>query len=707
MAATDTLTRWRYTYFPTHLLGEILSKRWTDNAIPFFALIAALATFATLTPSMFSAFGLFDLTGQMAEFGLLAIALTVVMISGGIDLSVGSIFALSVLTILTCLNVWHLPLGLALLVTLAVGGLCGAVNGFLIGYMRLRAFLTTLVTLIIFRSVYELVFPQFGTQIIMGLSDSTLWQVIGTGSVFGLPWSVVIAAAVAIVIHVMLSRSRAGWHIAAVGGARRSAYNAGIPVRRVVFLTYVFGGLLTALAATLYGARLGSIGADTGVGLEISILTATVLGGVTLGGGRGSVAKALMGAVIVLLVQNGLLQMGVSGPVASMVLGVILLLAVILDVRWLKNRQKLLNSTYVSPGYYAQAALPATDAGSGSIFAVNDRLHDVEVIGLGQVEGPEDVLIDREGNVYSGSRHGDIVRFLAPDHKQMEIYAHIGGMPLGMNFDREGNLVVCVGGMGLYMVTPQREVVKLTDETNRSPFSIIDDSQLRLADDLDIAPDGRIFFSEATVRYSAHDWPLDAIECRGNGRLICYDPKTKTTRTVLRNRIFPNGITCLPDGQSLLFAETWACRISRFWFDGPKKGTVEPVLSNLPGNPDNINRASDGNYWVSLVGMRGPALDLAMRKPGFRRRMTRQVSPANWLYANINTGCIIRFTETGEILESIWDAGGENHPMVTSVKEHRGHLYIGGLSNNRIGKWKIPGADPNWTGPDAYWGPKP
>ncbi len=668
---------------------------------------AALAIFMALTPGMFSAFGLFDLTGQMAEFGLLAIALTVVMISGGIDLSVGSIFALCVLTILTCLNVWQLPLGVALLVTLAVGGFCGAINGFLIGYMRLRAFLTTLVTLIIFRSVYELIFPQFGTRIIMGMSDSALWQVIGTGSFLGLPWAVVIAAVVAAVIHVMLSRSRAGWHIAAVGGARRSAYNAGIPVRRVVFLTYVFGGLLTALAATLYGARLGSIGSDTGMGLEIAILTATVLGGVTLGGGRGSVAKALMGAVIVLLVQNGLLQMGVSGPIASMVLGVILLLAVYLDVRWLKNRQKLLNSTYVSPGYYAQDPLPTTDPGSGSIFAVNDRLHDVEVIGLGQIEGPEDVLIDREGNVYSGSRQGDIVRFLAPDHKKMEIFAHIGGLPLGMNFDCDDNLVVCVGGMGLYMVTPQREVVKLTDETNRSPFSIIDDSQLRLADDLDIAPDGRIFFSEATVRYGAHDWPLDAIECRGNGRLICYDPKTKTTRTVLRNRIFPNGITCLPDGESLLFAETWACRISRFWFDGPKKGTVEPVLSNLPGNPDNINRASDGNYWVSLVGMRGPALDLAMKKPGFRRRMTRQVSPANWLYANINTGCIIRFTETGEILESIWDAGGENHPMVTSVKEHKGYLYIGGLSNNRIGKWKIPGADPNWSGPESYWGAKP
>ncbi|MCB1395510.1 MAG: SMP-30/gluconolactonase/LRE family protein [Rhodobacteraceae bacterium] len=706
MTAMDTLSRLRYTYLPTHLVGEILSKRWADNAIPFVVLIVVIAVFGSINPNLFSSYGLFDLAGQVTEFGLIAIGLTLVMMSGGIDLSVGSVFALCVMTVLTCLNVLHLPLGVAILATVAVGAVCGAINGFLVGYLRLRAFVTTLVTLIVFRSIYELILPRIGTSIVIGRADSAIWDELSMGSVLGLPWAVLVAAVIAVLVHILLSRSRPGWHLAAVGGARRSAHNAGINVRRVLFLTYTMAGVLTAIGATLYAARLGSLGGDTGAGMEIAVLTAVVLGGTTLGGGRGSVAKALMGSVIVLVINNALLQMAVPGPMASLILGIILIAAVWIDVRWMKNRQRLIDSTYVSPAYLKLPELADTRAGSDSVYALNNRLHDVEAIGLGSIEGPEDVVLDRAGNLYCGSRQGDIVRFLAPDHKQQEVFAHIGGIPLGMNFDRNGNLCVCVGGMGLYMVTPEREVVKLTDETNRSLFSVIDDSRLRIADDLDITADGRIFFSEATIRYNTLDWALDSIESRGNGRIICYDPRDKSTRTVLRNRIFPNGIVCLPDGESLLFCETWACRISRFWFDGPRKGEVKVVADNLPGFPDNINRASDGNYWVCLVGMRSPAHDLAMTQPGFRRRMTRKIAPANWLFPNINIGCLVKFTEDGEALETMWDASGEMHPMLTSCKEHEGFLYLGGLSNNRIGRWKVPGADPNWTGPDSYWGPE-
>jgi ribose transport system permease protein len=258
--------------------------------------------------------------------------------------------------------------------------------------------------------------------------------------------------------------------------------------------------------------------------------------------------------------------------------------------------------------------------------------------------------------------------------------------------------------MGLYRVTRDRAIERLTDETNRSWFSIIDDSRLRLADDLDIAPDGRIFFSEATIRYEMHDWPVDCLESRGNGRIVCFDPASGVTRTVLKNLLFPNGICMTHDGRSFLFAETWACRVSRYYFDGPKRGTVEPVIPDLPGYPDNINRASDGTYWLALVGMRTPSLDLALKMPGFRKRMARRTAPDEWLYPNINTGCIVRFDEGGRIIETLWDLGGENHPMITSMREHKGHLYIGGIFNNRIGRLKLDGADPDWTGPRSYWG---
>ena len=160
---------------------------------------------------------------------------------------------------------------------------------------------------------------------------------------------------------------------------------------------------------------------------------------------------------------------------------------------------------------------------------------------------------------------------------------------------------------------------------------------------------------------------------------------------MLRNLIFPNGICMAHDGVSFMFAETWGCRVSRYYFDGPKAGTVEPVIPNLPGYPDNINRASDGTYWLALVGMRTPSLDLALKMPGFRRRMARRMAPDEWLYPNINTGCVLRFDDEGRILEALWDLGGENHPMITSMREHKGHLYIGGILNNRIGKLQLRG----------------
>ena len=703
MSEGGSFTRLRYKYFPDNVVGEILAKPWIDNAIPFIAVVVVIATFGSITPHFFALSSLSDLGREIAEFGLVVLGLAIVVLSGGIDLSVGAVFSLGVLCALLGVNVLGWPIPAVFLVTIALGAVCGALNGYLVGYLRLRAFLTTLVTLIIFRSVYELVFLHYSTALVSGDTDSNLWDFIGEGTVVGIPSSLVLAVVVALVWHVVLSRMRPGWRLIAVGGARRSAYNAGINVSRTVFFAYVWSSGLCAVAGFLFAARLGSTGSDTGVGLEVSALTAVVLGGNSLGGGRGSVAKAVMGGVLVLILTNSLINFGVTGPATSMILGGVLIGAVFIDRRWLVSRETWLSKVYVSPTYLKLAPMPrATDPGSP--YALNDKLRTVEIIGLGQIEGPEDVILDRDDHLYCGTRQGDIVRFLGPDHTQSEVFAHIGGHPLGMAFDRAGNLLVCIGGMGLYQVSPDRVVTKLTDETNRSVFSVVDDSRLRLADDLDVAPDGRIFFSEATVRYEQEDWATDALESRGNGRIICYDPRSGITRTEIHKLVFANGITMTGDGQSFLFAEGWTCAVSRYWFDGPKKGTRESVLQNLPGYPANINRSSDGNFWVALLGMRTPALELAQTMPGFRRRMARRIAPDFWLYPNINTGCVIRFSATGQILDCLWDLGGVNHPMITSMREHKGYLYLGGVSNNRIGRYKIPGADPNWCAPDAYWG---
>ncbi|GIX14519.1 MAG: ABC transporter permease [Paracoccaceae bacterium] len=702
MSLSETLTRWRHRAVPDHLVGEILAKRWMDNAIPLLFLAAVVVAFGAVIPDFYSASNLAILLRQWGEFAIMVLALTIVMVAGGIDLSVGSTFALGNLVALALLNVAGWPLPAVIGATLAAGAAVGLVNGLLVGYLRLRAFLTTLVTLIIVRAIVDMLLLAYSVRIAAGFVDSDAWYFLGEGSVLGLPFSVAVALAVALALHLMLSRTRAGWHVLAIGGSRRSAHNVGIAVRRMVCATYVVSGTLCALAGLLFAARLGGAGSDTGIGLEIAALTAAVVGGNSLGGGRGSAAKAIIGSVIVLLMVNSLVRLGVSNGANSLLLGLVLLLAVAIDVRWLKNRHKVLSKVYVSPTYVRLPDPPPTEGPSP--YAVNDRLRPVESIGLGRIDGPEDVILDEEDNIYSGNRTGDIIRFLAPDYARHEVFAHVGGRPLGMAFARDGSLICCIGGMGLYRVTPERAIEKLTDETNRSWLSVVDDSRLRLADDLDIAPDGRIFFSEATIRYEMHEWPVDCLESRGNGRIICFDPATGTTRTVLRNLVFPNGICMTHDGQSFLFAETWGCRVSRYYFDGPRKGRVETVIPDLPGYPDNINRASDGTFWLALVGMRTPTMDLALRMPGFRRRMARRVAPDEWLYANINTGCIVRFDERGRIIETLWDLGGENHPMITSMREHKGHLYIGGIFNNRIGRLKLDWADPHWTGFRSYWG---
>ncbi|WP_374367207.1 ABC transporter permease [Dongia sp.] len=701
---SDKLIRFRHRWIPTHVIGEVLSKNWIDNVVPVVILVLIVAVFGSIVPNFFLPANVSDGTRQIGELGFVVLGMMIVVLGGGIDLSVGSNFALGNLLALALTNVFDMPVAVVFVAVVCACSFVGLINGLLIGVLRLRAFLTTLVMLIGLRALVDTLLLEYALVISAGFYDSEIWDFIGSGDLFGVPSSLVLFIIMAIGMHIVISRTRFGWHVMAVGGSRRSAHNAGISLRRTVCSTYVISGAFCGISAFFYAARLGNGGSYPGVGLEVLALTAVIVGGISLGGGRGSVVKAVIGAMIVQIISLAAVQLGLQSGAGQLVLGLILLAAIGFDVRWVKNRDKILARVYLSPTYFELPASPPTEANSGSPYAANDRLHEVDVIGLNQVDGPEDVVFDSAGNLYCGDRLGNIMRFDGPDLKEARVFAHIGGHPLGMAIDREDNIVVCVGGMGLYRVRQDATVEKLTDETNRSPFSIIDDSRLKLTDDCDIAPDGRIFFSEATIRFDMATWPSDALECRGSGRIVCYDPVKKTTRTVARNLTFPNGITLSFDGKSILFSESWACRVRRYWIEGPKAGEIETVIDNLPGYPDNINRASDGTYWMALMGMRSPALDLALRVPGFRKRMAQEVAIDEWLYPNINTGCIVRFNEQGEIIESLWDKAGTNHPMITSMREHKGHLYIGGIFNNRIGRLKLPDADVNWTGPKSYWG---
>ena len=686
------------------MLGELLEKRWMEPVIPFMLTIVVFVTFTIVIPDYASLPSLRQLALSFSEQAMVAAAMAVAVLSGGIDLSVGSIFAMANFLTLYLFIVKDVPLPLAAVGVVLFGAAVGALNGALIAYGKTRPFLTTLVTLIVLRALYNKATAASTDALASVSSDSAVWEFLGAGSVAGIPINMAALLVVAIGMHLFLTRIRPGVHIMAVGSSRKAARHAGVNVRRTLFSAYVISGALASLAGIFYAARLNSSGTDTGLNWEINALAGVVLGGISLAGGRGTIARAMMGAGILFMLVSGLVRMGVSGNVTTALIGTILLVAVGFNVKWVKNKGKVQQKVYVVPSWVDFDPPPSIARDSGTAFAQNDRLLAAEAIALNQIEGPEDMILNRRDDLYTVTRNGSIIRFAAPDYSVREEFARIGGRPLGLAFDRDENLIVCVAGMGLYGVKPDRTVFKVTDRTNRTRMRLKDDSRLYLADDLDIAPDGKIYFSEATTRYELTDWALDGFEGRGNGRLICYDPKTGVTRTILKNLTFPNGVCVSHDGKSVLWASTWLCRVYRYWIATEKAGTCEVLIDNLPGYCDNINRASDGKYWLALVGLRSPAYDLAMASPDFRIRMVKQIPPDEWLCPGINYGCIVKFDDKGVVSESLWDPGGQSHPTITSVREHKGWLYIGGLENNRIGRLRLPDADPNWQGWDSYWG---
>src|SRR5579863_4227746 len=183
----NTLIRLRYRYWPDHLLGEILSKRWTETAIPVILLLAIGFALSRSIDHFLSPSSLADTARQAGEIGFIGLGMALVVIVGGIDLSVGSMFALTDFCALYTLDVLGWPVPLVAAATIVCGMLLGAVNGILIGYLRLRAFITTLITLIIYRSAFDLLIQGYSNDIAAAFPDFPSWNFIGGGSVFGIP----------------------------------------------------------------------------------------------------------------------------------------------------------------------------------------------------------------------------------------------------------------------------------------------------------------------------------------------------------------------------------------------------------------------------------------------------------------------------------------------------------------------------------------
>ena len=686
---------------PRRVLADILSKGWVESAVPFLAFVCVIVGVLATTRGYFTPDNLRNLALYASDGGLVVLALFIVVAAGGIDLSVGSNFAMSAFAALYCFHILDLPVAAVLLASLATGAIVGLVNGALAGLAGCGALLTTLGTMITVRGIFTL--ASQGQLVAISTSSRTdeAWDWIGSDRFLTVPISFwVLAIAVAGVL-VMFRQSRFGWHVLAAGGNRKAARHGGIHVKATIFFAYVLAGLIVGLAAFLYAARENAVASDTGVGMEFFALTALVVG---LGGfvpGRGSTVAVMIGFATIYILNNALLNSGLRSDFVQLAMGAILIFILSIDTKFRKHKHRLLASAYLDPIDFKLGE--AAGAKGFMPHEIAPKLAGAEVLAAGMIDGPEDVILDADDHLYCGTRDGRLVRIAAPDYTQVETFAQIGGRPLGLAADREGNILVCVAGMGLVRVNKEGQVELLTDQTQRSLFTIQDDTAIRMADDVDIAPDGVIYFSDATRRYDIENWGLDLLEGRPNGRLLSYDPKTRKTRTVCDNLVFPNGVCLTHDGKHLIVASTWTCSV--LIFDLANLSTGPRVfIRGLPGYPDNVNRASDGGYWVALAGMRNPVTDLAMRFPRLRRRMTRAVAPTHWLFGNLNIGGVLKIDGAGRIVDAYWDEPSGPLYMITSMREHKGALYLGGVTNDKIGRLRLAGADPHWTGRQSYWG---
>jgi len=307
-------------------------------------------------------------------------------------------------------------------------------------------------------------------------------------------------------------------------------------------------------------------------------------------------------------------------------------------------------------------------------LAPNERLKQAKLLARGEIYGPEDTTVDENGVLYTGTQDGWIVR-VWPDGR-VEKWLETGGRPLGLVFDDHGNLIVADAWKGLLSIAPNKTVTVLTREAEGLPF--------RFTDDVDIAPDGRIYFTDASSRFRQPDYLLDLLEMRPHGRLLRYDPATRRTEVLLRNLHFANGVAVSPDGKYLLVNETWKYRILRYWIDGRTPGQAEVFASNLPGFPDNLAVDDEGRYWVAFPTLRNDQVDTLHRHPWLKDLLAKL--PDYFKPVPQQYGLVVAFDEQARVITSLHDTSGTHLQEITSVNPHDGYLYFGSLHNDRIGR---------------------
>jgi len=294
---------------------------------PALLFLAVLGAAFTLTSDKFlSATNLESILVSVAVLGTIALAVNQVILCGEIDISTGSMMGLCAVAA-GAVAVSYGGLILPLLAGVGVGALAGAVNGFLVTVGRIPSIIVTLGMLYALRGVILLV---TGGTWITGIPESA--RVLGTGSTFGIGYPVILLFVLFLIMELVSRHSTWGRNVFAVGGNRRAARFAGLPIDRVRFLAFVLVGVFVGVASVVYLGRAGSVQTNTGTGLELQAVAAVVIGGTSISGGRGSSLAALTGAVLIGVILNGLVLLGVPGIWQQAVLGALILLAVATDV---------------------------------------------------------------------------------------------------------------------------------------------------------------------------------------------------------------------------------------------------------------------------------------------------------------------------------------------------------------------------------------
>nr|WP_188093809.1 MULTISPECIES: ribose ABC transporter permease [Streptococcus] len=302
--------------------------KYMSELTTVIALIILMAVITIINSNFLTANNLLNLLLQVTSNALIAFGMTFVILTGGIDLSVGSILALSSALTAGLLGS-GMPVTLAILISLILGCILGMMNGLLISYGKLAPFIVTLATMTIFRGA-TLVYTN-GNPITKGLSDTFLFQFLGQGYIVGIPFPVIIMFIVFIVLYVLLHKTAFGKSVYAIGGNEKAAYISGVKLNKVKIIIYSISGMMASISGLIITSRLSSAQPTAGASYEMDAIAAVVLGGTSLSGGKGRILGTLIGALIIGVLNNGLNIIGVSAFWQQVVKGVVILIAVLID----------------------------------------------------------------------------------------------------------------------------------------------------------------------------------------------------------------------------------------------------------------------------------------------------------------------------------------------------------------------------------------